>query len=191
MFLEMGRAATGDVLAPDVLDRNIRALLARRRESERRKGWQERVADRVTAFTGSMTFVLIHVVLFGGWIAWNLPFSPLPRFDPSLVILAMAASVEAIFLSTFILISQNRMQALAERRANLDLQVNLLSEHEITRLIRLVKRIAERVGVDEAVSPDLHELERDVEPERVLDHIEQVERAPEPPRDAGRGTGTP
>lgn len=172
-------------MAP-VLDRNIRALLERRRAEERTKSWKERLADRVTRFTGSMRFVLIHVVLFGAWIGWNLPFSPLPRFDPSLVVLAMAASVEAIFLSTFILITQNRMQALADRRADLDLQVNLLSEHEVTQLIRLMKRMAERMGVDESRAEELPDLERDVQPEKVLDHIETVAQEREP-REPGSG----
>ena len=162
-------------LAP-VLDRNICALLKRRRAQERQRGWRDRLADRITRFTGSMRFVCIHLVLFGGWILWNLPFSPLRRFDPSLVILAMVASVEAIFLSTFILITQNRMQELANQRADLDLQVNLLAEHEVTRLIRLVRQMAERMGVEESESPDLPELERDVEPGKVLEEIERAAR---------------
>ncbi len=173
----MGSTARAPGLTP-ILDRNIRSLLERRRREERKKSWEERLADRITGFTGSMRFVYIHLVLFGSWIAWNLPFSRLPRFDPSLVILAMAASVEAIFLSTFILISQNRMQALAEERANLDLQVNLLSEHEITRLIRLTKAIAERLGIEESASPDLPALERDIHPEEVLQRIEAVSDRP-------------
>jgi uncharacterized membrane protein len=159
-----------------VLHRNIDALRERRSLEEREKSRQDRVSDRITRFTGSMRFVYIHLALFGTWILWNLPFSPLPRFDPSLVVLAMAASVEAIFLSTFVLISQNRMSALADRRAELDLQVSLLAEHEITRLIRLVKAIGDRLGVEEAQSPDLHSLERDVKPETVLDHIDDARR---------------
>jgi uncharacterized membrane protein len=163
-------------LAP-VLERNLQALVDRRRAEEARKGLQERAADRITAFTGSMTFVWLHVVYFGGWILWNLPFSPLPRFDSSLVVLAMAASVEAIFLSTFVLISQNRMAAAADRRADLDLQISLLAEHEVTRLIRMVKAIGDRLGIEEASAPELRELQRDVAPEQVLDRIEDVEEA--------------
>jgi uncharacterized membrane protein len=164
-----------------VLDRNIRALLARRRAEDRAQPWQERLAARVTRFTGSMTFVAVHLVLFGGWILWNLPFSPLPRFDPQFVVLAMAASVESIFLSTFILISQNRMQAVADRRADLDLQVSLLTEHEVTHLIRLVKGMAEQMGVAESASPELPELERDVRPEKVLERIDQADGDLPPP----------
>jgi uncharacterized membrane protein len=62
----------------------------------------------------------------------------------------MIASVEAIFLSTFVLISQNRMAALADKRADLDLQISLLAEHEISRIIALVTSIAERMGIEEA-----------------------------------------
>ncbi len=166
-------------LAP-VLDRNIHALLERRRREERQKPWEERIADRITRFTGSMRFVYIHLALFGGWILWNLPFTGLPRFDPTYVVLGMVASVEAIFLSTFILISQNRMQAVADQRADLDLQVNLLSEHEITALIRLTKAIAARLGIEESESPELRDLERDVHPEKVLERIEDATGQPPP-----------
>ena len=159
-----------------VVDRNIVALLERRREEERQKSTQDRIADRVTRFTGSMLFVYIHLAFFGSWIVVNLGWTPVPRFDKSFVVLAMMASVEAIFLSTFVLISQNRMQAQADKRADLDLQVSLLSEHEITQLITLVTEIARRMDVDAAKHPELRELAQDVAPERVLDHIEHHER---------------
>ena len=110
-----------------VVERNIEALRARRLADERARSRQEKVADRVSRFTGSMTFVYIHLVLFGAWIAWNVGWLPLRPFDPQFTVLAMAASVEAIFLSTFVLITQNRMQQLADSRADLDLQVSLLS----------------------------------------------------------------
>ena len=101
--------------------------------------------------------------------------SLVPAFDPTFVILATAASVEAIFLSTFVLISQNRDAAMAERRAQLDLQTNLLSEHEITRLLSLTVAIARRLGIDEASDPRLAELLRDVQPEKVLDRLSDEE----------------
>jgi uncharacterized membrane protein len=155
-----------------VVERNIRALLVRRRTEEGRRGWQDRLADGITQFTGTMRFVYIHFLVFGLWIVVNLPWSPLPRFDPSYVVLAMAASVEAIFLSTFILITQNRMTAQADKRADLDLQISLLAEHEITRLITLVTAMAERMGIHTAEDPELAELAKDVAPEKVLDSME-------------------
>ena len=95
---------------------NIAELTARQRAEAQSAPLSDRIADRITAFTGSMLFVALHLLVFGLWIATNLGAVPiLPRFDPSFVVLAMVASVEAIFLSTFVLISQNRMAALAER----------------------------------------------------------------------------
>lgn len=167
-----------------VVERNVRALLARRAEEDLAKTRSERIADAVTRFAGSMTFVYIHVVMYSAWILVNLGVVPgVPRFDPTFVILAMEASVEAIFLSTFVLISQNRMSALADKRADLDLQVSLLSEHEITRTLSLVQQMAQRLGIDEAEDPELEELARDVHPEKVLDRIESNAEAFE--RDGG------
>ncbi len=159
-----------------VVERNINALLERRQREEKAKSTQDRIADRITAFTGSMRFVYLHLVGFGLWIAINAGLLPLPRFDPSFVILAMFASVEAIFLSTFVLISQNRMAAMADKRADLDLQVDLLAEHEVTRLIQLVTAIANHLGLDEAKDPELAELAQDVLPETVMEQIEATER---------------
>ena len=161
--------------APDlagVVERNITALLARSQQEDADRRFQDRLADRVTGFTGSIRFVVLHLVLFGLWVLVNLGATPVQPWDPSFVILATEASVEAIFLSTFVLISQNRMQAKADARAELDLQVSLLSEHEITRLLTLVQAVARRLDVDEADDPELAELARDVAPERVLEEIE-------------------
>ncbi|HEX8903281.1 MAG TPA: DUF1003 domain-containing protein [Longimicrobiaceae bacterium] len=173
-----------------VVERNIRAILARRQMEERQKSASERIADGITRFTGSMAFVYIHLVLFGTWILINLGWTPVPRFDPSFVILAMAASVEAIFLSTFVLISQNRMQQLADQRADLDLQVSLLAEHEITQLVALVTEMARKMGLDAARDPELDELAQDVAPEKVLDEMEHhAESFHAVPRRGERKTG--
>jgi uncharacterized membrane protein len=159
-----------------VVDKNIRALLSRRNQEERSKRLQDRIADAISRFTGSMTFVYIHLIVFGLWIIINLGWTSLPAFDPTFVILAMFASVEAIFLSTFVLITQNRMAAQADRRADLDLHISLLAEHEVTRLITLVSAIAQRMGIEPAVNkPELAELEKDVDPEKVLERIQQTE----------------
>jgi uncharacterized membrane protein len=160
-----------------VLERNIDALLARRRAEQAAQRPADRIADAISRFAGSMAFVWIHAAITVLWVLANQGKLPgVPRFDPDYVKLATAASVEAIFLSTFVLITQNRMAAAADRRADLDLQISLLAEHEVTRLIRLTTAIAERMGVAEARSPDLEELERDVAPEQVLERIAEAER---------------
>jgi uncharacterized membrane protein len=165
----------GDGLSP-VLERNIRALQLRRQREERRARLEERLADAITRFTGSMRFVYLHLALFGFWIAANLGWVPgVAAWDPSFVVLAMIASVEAIFLSTFVLISQNRMAAAADKRADLDLQISLLAEHEVTRLVTLVSAIAARIGVRTAADAEVAEITQDVAPEAVLDELEATD----------------
>jgi len=160
-----------------VLDRNINALCERRHREAKKASWQERLADAITRFAGSMTFVYLHLLIFGLWIVANLHWIPgVPAWDESFVVLAMAASVEAIFLSTFVLITQNRMAADADKRADLDLQISLLTEHEITKLATLTSEIAHRLGVKTGVQGELEEVKRDVAPERVLDKIERSTR---------------
>ena len=88
----------------------------------------------------------------------------------------LVVSLEAIFLSTFVLISQNHAGQLADKRADLDLQINLLSEHEITRLLTLMDAIAGHLGVDAGEKPEVDELKKDVGPERVLGEIELREK---------------
>jgi len=158
-----------------VLERNIRAMFERREKEEKRATFEERIAQRITDFTGSMRFVYLHLAVFGFWIVANLGWIPgVPAWDPSFVVLAMVASVEAIFLSTFVLISQNRISAAADKRADLDLQINLLAEHEITRLVHLVSAISDHLGLKSHEHPELEEIKRDVAPEAVLDEIEEA-----------------
>ncbi len=156
-----------------VLERNIEALKQRREREEAEATAQERIAEAITRFTGSMLFVYIHLAIFGFWIVANLGWIPgVPTWDQSFVVLAMWASVEAIFLSTFVLISQNRMQAAADKRADLDLHVSLLAEHELTKLVAPVAALAERAGVRADADPEIEEVKKDVAPEAVLDEIE-------------------
>lgn len=166
----------GEGLSP-TLERNIQALVERRRRERRAATSEEKLADVITAFTGSLPFVYLHVAIFGFWIVANLHWLPgIPAWDDSFVVLAMIASVEAIFLSTFVLISQNRMAAEADKRADLDLQISLLAEHELTKVARLLTQIAERLDVEPDAMPELQEAARDIAPERVLDKIEEAQR---------------
>jgi uncharacterized membrane protein len=157
----------------EVVDRNVHELEQIRTAHLEKRTLQGRVADRITGFAGSMACIYAHLLLFGTWLLVNSGVWPvIAPFDPyPFVMLAMFASVEAIFLSTFVLISQNRQAALAEKRNDLALQVNLLAEHEITRLLRLVDEIAKRLSVprdEDATEP----LKQDVHPEAVMKRME-------------------
>lgn len=156
-----------------VVDRNIATIARLREEAEQQKSLQERAADAITRFSGSMTFVYIHATWFVAWIVVNLGLVGLPTFDPyPFGLLTLIVSLEAIFLSTFVLLSQNRQAALADHRADLDLQINLLAEYEVTRILSLVDRIAEKLGIDACKDPELRELEKDVEPDQLLHEID-------------------
>ena len=156
--------------------RTLRENIARLKERAEHEAQEaplgEQLADAITRFAGSMSFVALHAILFGGWIVWNLGWIPgLEPFDPTFVVLAMEASVEAIFLSTFVLISQNRMAAAADRRGDLDLHISLLTEHELTRLAGMIEQIAARVGAGS--DPEIAEIKQDVSPDRVLDALDK------------------
>lgn len=186
--MELDKNVTGDQTASPtypppppsgltpVLDRNIEVLYERRRRETESASWQERIADAIGRFAGSMPFVYLHLALYGFWIIANLGWIPgVSPWDDSFVVLAMVASVEAIFLSTFVLITQNRMAAAADKRADLDLQISLLAEHEITKLTMLVSDIALKLGVGSGLDRDVEEIKQDIAPDAVLDKLDSKE----------------
>lgn len=117
----------------------------------------------------------LHLAILIVWVALNLgAIRAIPPWDPSFVILAMVASVEAIFLSTFVLINQNRMAELSERRAELNLQISLLNEHETTRLIEMMSALTERLKVPTPADDELPQLAQNVDPQAVMSQIERV-----------------
>ena len=156
--------------------RNIE-LIARMEEkylNDRAPG--ERIADAIAAFSGSMTFVVLHVVIYAGWILVNMRITPfLPAFDPyQFMLLSMVVSLEAIFLSTFVLMKQNRMGKRADARGHLDLQINLLAEKEMTMVLQMLRLIGAQVGVrDTVLDQELSQLARETPVERLADEIEE------------------
>lgn len=144
-----------------------------RRQLERKKTTKDRIADAITAFSGNVTFVYFHVLWFGLWILWNMKLLGLPVFDPyPFGLLTMIVSLEAIFLSTFVLMNQNRMVELSDKRSDLDLQINLLAEYEITKILQLTDAIADHLGLKEGQDPELSELEVEISPEVILREME-------------------
>jgi uncharacterized membrane protein len=173
--------ALNDPGLSSVVHKNIASLTAVRRQENAARPATDRIADAITAFAGSMWCVYVHALAFGVWLLLNARFVPFPyKWDPyPYVMLAMTASVEAIFLSTFILVTQNRMQRTADRRAELDLQISLLAEHELTRAIRLIDSIAVHLHAPRLGQSELDEIKHDVNPEKVARQIERAEDHPE------------
>jgi uncharacterized membrane protein len=160
-----------------IMMRNIRTIIDLRQNATRQRGLQDRIADSITNFSGRMVFVYLHIVWFSVWILLNTGRLGLPVFDPfPYGLLTMIVSLEAIFLSTFVLISQNRQSEEAERRSDLDLQMDLLTEHELTRALLMLDKIQEKLGVEKDPDPELTELEKEIKPEDVLAEIERLQK---------------
>jgi len=157
-------------LAP-VIERNIKALHERRRAEERGADPHQRLARWLGKMIGSIGFAYAHVVLLVLWVVIQWGWTPLPAFDPHFIGLVGVTSVESIFLTLFVLINQRGEASAADKRADLDLQISLLSEHEVTRLISLVAAVAEKLGVEQSKDPELEDLAQDVMPEKVLDEL--------------------
>jgi uncharacterized membrane protein len=156
-----------------VVENNLRLVAKHREESEKQKTFQDHLADLITRWSGSMLFIYAHCVWFAVWIAANVGWLRIPAFDPfPFGLLTTIVSLEAIFLSTFVLVSQNRQAALADRRSELDLQINLLAEYEMTRVLTLVDRLAKKFQIDDCDDQELAELEKDVKPDHLLEEIE-------------------
>ena len=165
------------LVSPVTLRRNIASLREDRQAAEKMRSLGERIADTVTGFAGSMYSVGFHLLLYGGWLLYNSGVFPVEPFDPyPFVMLAMTASVEAIFLTTFVLISQNRNALMEERREDLGLHINLLTEHEITRMAQLMDLMANRLGLQDEEKPELADIKQEVAPVAVLRTIDEAER---------------
>ncbi|HEX3247838.1 MAG TPA: DUF1003 domain-containing protein [Pyrinomonadaceae bacterium] len=156
-------------------EQNVETITRLEETAREQRTPTDRLAEMIARFCGSMTFVWVHVVWFGGWILWNV-IPGLPHVDPfPFTFLTLIVSLEAIFLSTFILISQNQDSRISERRSHLDLQLNLLSEQENTKMIVMLHAIAAKVGADVPEDPHLEALSEKTEPERLIEQIEARE----------------
>ena len=130
----------------ELASRNIAAVAALERADLDERSTLDRVTDAVTAAAGSASFLVLHGVWFSIWISFNLaseqPFDPFP-----FGFLILLVSLEAVFLTGIVLMTQNRMRRQADKRAHLDLQVNLLAEQELTAMLQMLNALCERMGV--------------------------------------------
>ena len=136
----------------------------------------EVLADRMIGFASSTPFLVVHAFIFIAWILWNVPGVPLPRFDPyPYGMLTTIVSLEAIFLSIFVLMTQSRESRIGELREELTLQVNLRMEEEITKTLHLVAGLYARLGLKMADDPELKAMLEPLDPKRIeQDLVEQI-----------------
>jgi uncharacterized membrane protein len=166
-----------DPALSSVVERNIRTIIQLGLKAARERSLQDRSADAITSYSGRMVFVYVHIVWFGLWIVLNTGYLGVPPFDPfPYGLLTMVVSLEAIFLATFVLISQNRLSEAVEHRANLGLQIGLLTEHELTRVLQMLDAIQDKMGIKNDEDSELADLEMETRPEDVLAEIDRLQR---------------
>lgn len=148
----------------DMADRHMEAVKARYNAS---RTPVERAADALTSVAGSTPFLVLHAAWFAAWIAWNVGAFGLRPFDPfPFGLLTMVVSLEAIFLSIFVLITQSRESEIAELREEVTLAVQLSTEAETTKILQLVLGLYSRMGFP---------IGRDEELGRLLEPLDQAQ----------------
>ncbi|MGB8509579.1 MAG: DUF1003 domain-containing protein [Pyrinomonadaceae bacterium] len=166
----------------EIIRKNISAITEVRRQEDGKRTLSTRISDLITDFSGSMAFVWLHAVWFGIWVLLNVGLLHIPRiseFDPfPFGLLTMVVSLEAIFLSTFVLISQNRMASQSERRAELDLHINLLAEQKATKALEILDQLTSQLNqlkrFDLPRDPEVEALKVSPEPQEVLQVLQET-----------------
>ena len=176
-YLEMEERVMNDEaglleVAPDSIAEVIR--LEQREKSVMTRS--DLVADLLTRFSGSMLFVALHALWFSGWIALNVVTNGFKFDEYPFGLLTMLVSLESIFLSTFVLIAQNRQAVLSDKRAKLDLQVNLISESEVTKLIQMMEDIRARLGINEEADEEVLQMKRPTHVRDLANQMEELEQ---------------
>jgi uncharacterized membrane protein len=161
---------------PFTVKKNIEAIVELEKGAVESRSAAERVADKVTTYAGSAPLIIIHIIWFGGWILinggvvpWITPFDPFPFSFLTLVV-----SLEAIFLTLLVLMSQNRMAKEADKRAHLDLQINMLDEQETTVILRMVQKIANHLGLKEEIDESMKDLSEDTDVNKVAENLDKI-----------------
>lgn len=162
----------------DFQARNIEQIIQLEEKENQSLTASDRVANRITDFSGSMLYVVLHVIIFVGWIVLNSGYIVAEPIDPfPFNFLTMCVSLEAIFLASFVLISQNRQAMQSDKRAKLDLQVNMLAEEENTKIITMLADIQKHLGIQKEEDKDLQQMQDDISVNMLSDFLDEAERS--------------
>ena len=158
------------------VQKNIETVMKLEKGAVKSRSAAERVADKVTTFAGSTPFIVLHIIWFGGWILINEGTIPgISPFDPfPFSFLTLVVSLEAIFLTLLVLMSQNRMAKEADKRAHLDLQINMLDEQETTLILRVVQKIANHLGLEEEMDESMKDLCEQTDVNLVAQNLDKI-----------------
>ena len=175
---EMGKKKSSNTVSgrPDAqVQKNIESIMRLDKQTSQQRSTAEHVADKITTFAGSTPFIIFHIAWFAGWILINLrlipgirPFDPLPFSFLTLVV-----SLEAIFLALLVLKSQNRMTKEADKRAHIDLQINMLAEQEGTKILNMIQRIGKHLGLEEEIDEAMQQLSQETDVNQVAKTLDE------------------
>jgi uncharacterized membrane protein len=155
---------------------HINSIVKQEEEALERRSVSERLVDTVAAFVGSLTFVVLHLALVAAWVVINTGRIPgVKPFDPwPFSLLGVMVAVEAVVLSSFIIMRQNRMMRRGEQRDHLNLQIDLLAEKEITALLQMVRALCAHMGLQSiAADKDFRELSQNTSIESLNQKLEE------------------
>jgi uncharacterized membrane protein len=170
----MSRPTSVEATERQPVERNIRVIAELERRALTGRSAADRLSDAVTRVTGTGAFAAANLLVFAVWIFANTPLSGRAPFDPfPFSLLTLVVSLEAILLAIFVLMSQNRMARAADKRAHLDLQVDLLAEQELTAMLQLLYALCEQLNVDVKI-PDhrLHQLLHETDVNKLASALE-------------------
>ena len=159
--------------APASVGENVEKVIRIENEALRPRSPNEAITDAIAGFIGTISFVILQIVAVAGWMIVNAGIiSQITPFDPSpYPLLSSITSLEAVLIAAFVLMKQNRMSIIADRRDHLDLQVNLLTERQATQIIQMVDRLSTHLGVEQHHNKDSRELGRHVAVEHLVEEV--------------------
>jgi uncharacterized membrane protein len=139
-----------------------------------RRSWAEKLEDRVVAVFGTTEFLILNILWFGTWLVLNSgmisglePFDPFPH-----IFLTTTVSLEAIILAIFVLITQNRQERINSLREEMGLQIDILTEQENTKILKIMAEILKRMGVDVTQDPELKKMLKPLDQEDIERQLE-------------------
>ena len=159
------------------LQENIDAIKLWEQTALHKRTLAELLGDRITRVVTGGPALIAHAIWFAGWLLINTGVVPIVEpFDPfPFQLLTLAVSLEAIFLTLFVLLSQSRMAVRADKRAHLDLQIDLLAEREMTAVLRLLLDTARHLDVKLSLSDDqMAELVEKTDIRRITRELEKM-----------------
>jgi uncharacterized membrane protein len=162
--------------SPSAVQKNIETVANLEQQFLRNRTSSDRITDAIAAFSGSMRFVVLHLVGFAVWILLNMNLSGFGHpFDPyPYVLLSLVVSCEAVLLSTFVLMKQNREARRSDVRDHLNLQIDLLAEKEITKMLQMQVAVCEHLGIAiEASRREIHELSQETAVEHLAAELKE------------------